>query len=873
MKARSNHRRTVLVWTALMLSASAGLSQPSPRPKRVLVLNWYDRDATVNVQFNEELQAALRSSEPGIEYYSEYLETNKFPGENQSLFLRDYLHQKYTGRTIDVVVTRASPPLDFLLKYHDDLFPQTPIVFATERAVTPETTSESGATGIVYLRSHATTLDLAMKLHPDTKEVFVVSGTLDHDKSFESIARESLQSYQNKVAIHYLTDLSLEQLTSRVRDLPKDSIVIYVWQQLRDGQGNVLESPDVLSRIARKANVPMYGMSATNVGLGIVGGYVYTQEANVAKLAEIALRIANGKRPQDIPIERTPETPMFDWRQLKRWNISEDLLPPGSVIQFRELTMWEQYKWRIVAVVAIILLQALLIGALLVEGHRARRARHELQENEEHLEQLVEQRTAEAVEARDQAMEANRAKSSFLANMSHELRTPLNAILGYSAMVGADANLSDQHRKDLAVVGSSGEHLLGLIDDVLDMAKIETGRTAVEDEAIDLHYLVNDTVNMMRQRAQAKNLELLLEMSRQTPEFVRSDAGKLRQILTNLVGNAVKYTDEGGIVVRLGARPGDNPRNRVLIFEVEDTGIGIAEEDQSRIFNPFVQAESPLSRKGTGLGLSICRHFVELLRGTIQLESIPGRGSRFYVEIPAQLAEASEVKTETANVQQVIGLEPGQPDYRILIVEDHKESWLLLLRLLQTAGFKVQVVEDGGRAVETFQTWRPHFIWMDIRLPVMSGLEAARRIREIEGSARKVKIAAATASAFDSQRDEVLASGFDDFLRKPYRPREIFDCMARHLGLKYVYGTSCWAHAGDPPATLKREQLASLPAALRDELEAALVSLDAKRIAMLVRRVSGHDAQLGVALGCLTGESAYSPILRALRSCKSGLVT
>jgi signal transduction histidine kinase/CheY-like chemotaxis protein len=589
----------------------------------------------------------------------------------------------------------------------------------------------------------------------------------------------------------------------------------------------------------------------------------------VAKLGELTLRIANGERPQDIPIERAPETPMFDWRQLKRWNISEDLLPPGSVIQFRELTMWEQYRWRIVAAIGVILFQALLIGALLVERYRVRRAKHELQESEEHLEHLVEQRTAEAVEARDQALEANRAKSTFLANISHELRTPLNAILGYSAMVGADTNLSDQHRKDLAVVGSSGEHLLELIDDVLDMAKIETGGANVETAPMDLHHLVNDTINMLRDHAQTKNLELLLDMSSRTPRFIRSDPGKLRQVLANIVGNAVKYTDEGGVVVRLEARPGDSPRDRLLIFDVEDTGIGISVEDQTRIFNPFVQVASSVNRKGTGLGLSISRHFVELMGGTIQLESTLGLGSRFRIEIPAQLADAAEVKAATANLRHVIGLEPGQPDYRILIVEDHRESWLLLSRLLQAVGFNVQVVEDGGRAVETFQTWQPHFVWMDIRLPVMSGLEAARRIREIEGSARRVKIVAATASAFGSQREEVLASGFDDFLRKPYRPREIFDCMARQLGVKYVYRSDQAAPAGDPAAILKPEDLASLPAALRHELEDAVVSLDAKRIATLVRQVSGQNALLGNTLERLTSKSAYSPILRALRGSKS----
>src|SRR6185437_6272665 len=251
-----------------------------------------------------------------------------------------------------------------------------------------------------------------------------------------------------------------------------------------------------------------------------VGGYVWTMETNAARVAEMMLKVANGTPPADIPIENAPVIPMFDWRQLQRWGIDENLLPPGSTIRFRELTMWQQYRWRIVAAIGVLVFQALLILALLAERQRAGRSRKELEEYKDQLEHLVNARTADALEARDQAEAANQAKSVFLANMSHELRTPLNAILGFSGIVRRDANLSEQHRRDLEIVGSSGEHLLGLIDDVLDMAKIEAGGTVVENTSFDLHLLLNDTINMLRGRARAKNLELLLDTSSQVPQFV-----------------------------------------------------------------------------------------------------------------------------------------------------------------------------------------------------------------------------------------------------------------------------------------------------------------------------------------------------------------
>jgi len=307
----------------------------------------------------------------------------------------------------------------------------------------------------------------------------------------------------------------------------------------------------------------------------------------------------------------------------------------------------------------------------------------------------------------------------------------------------------------------------------------------------------------------------------------------------------------------------------MLVFDVEDTGIGIAPEDQARIFDPFVQGAGVRTRKGTGLGLSISRHFVHLLGGTIQVESTPGRGSRFHVELPTQIAEASEVMAETAHVDRVIGLEPGQPDYRILIVEDQRENWLLLQRLLETVGFQVLVAEDGGQAVEAFSRWHPHFIWTDLRLPVLGGLEAARRIRQLDGG-REVKIVAVTASAFGSQRAEVIAAGFDDFLRKPYRSSEIFDCMALHLGLRYIRAQVAESAVSDVPARLRPEDLAALPAALRDELEKAVKSLDPERVALLVSQVSEQNASLGSVLGRFAEKFAYSPILSALQKCKSG---
>jgi len=329
----------------------------------------------------------------------------------------------------------------------------------------------------------------------------------------------------------------------------------------------------------------------------------------------------------------------------------------------------------------------------------------------------------------------------------------------------------------------------------------------------------------------------------------------------------VKYTTEGSITLRVEAQAFPKTDHVLLAFEVEDSGVGIASEHAERIFKPFEQVATTGVQEGTGLGLAITWQLVQLMGGSIILESTPGRGSCFRVELPVE--KTAEFEPESAPAMgRILGVEAGQPEYRILVVEDEPENWMVLERLLSDAGFQVRVAQNGKQGVEMYEEWRPDFIWMDLRMPVMDGIEATRRIRALPVGT-DVKIAAVSAWGI-SRRTEVLAAGMDDYLTKPYRPAEIFDCLQRHLGLRYLR-----AEAAPPPAghsaELSKDAIAALPSALRAELLDAVTALNAKRISQAIAKVAEHDAPLGSVLAGYAERYAYTAILSAVEDAPAKL--
>ncbi|MES9898374.1 MAG: ATP-binding protein [Sedimenticola sp.] len=450
--------------------------------------------------------------------------------------------------------------------------------------------------------------------------------------------------------------------------------------------------------------------------------------------------------------------------------------------------------------------------------------------------------------SKEEAEAANRAKSIFLANMSHELRTPLNAVLGFSSMLARNPEATRDQQEKLEIINRSGEHLLSMINDVLDLSKIDAGGMDLEPKAFDLHQLLQEISKMFEMRAQSRDLSFTLELDPNLARYIKADPGKIRQVLINLLGNSAKFTQEGGFALRVNTAPIENAPGMVTLkIEIEDSGPGIPPEQLDRIFEPFVQAgHSPTKVKGTGLGLAITKSYLELMGDDIRVESTVGKGTLFQIELPVALAEADGVKSVSATLPEVTGLEPGQTEWRILVVEDNPENRLLLISLLNQAGFKVQEAENGEEAVSQFKQWQPHFIWMDMRMPVLDGFGATTQIRALPGG-DQVKIVAITASAFKEQRKSILDAGCDEVLHKPFQAHEIFDCMKKHLGLSYIYETAVESATSpvkqplDMAKAKAKEKakalVSSLPDQLRSDLEEAVTLLDVEASYTLIEDV------------------------------------
>jgi PAS domain S-box-containing protein len=499
---------------------------------------------------------------------------------------------------------------------------------------------------------------------------------------------------------------------------------------------------------------------------------------------------------------------------------------------------------------------------------------------------------ADIIQAKQKAEIANQAKSQFLANMSHELRSPLNAILGFAQVMSRSTTLPLEHQENVSIINRSGEILLSLINDILDIAKIESGHTVLTASKFNLHTLLDELRDLFKLRAEEKQIQLIVEKSPTLPEYIHTDRAKLCQVLINLLDNAIKFTAAGTITLQANA-PADSDTLSIS-FCVIDTGVGISSDELDQLFQPFVQTQSGLlSQKGTGLGLTICQKFVRLMGGDISITSQVNRGTTFsfYIQ-PMAAAEITADQEHDISRRQVLSLAAGQPQYKILVVDDELVNRQLLFKLLEPVGFELQAAANGQAAIDMVRSWQPDLVLMDLKMPVLDGIEATKQIKQLAANQPAAsqfppQVVMLSASGLQSEQADAIAAGCDDFVRKPFQDSELLDAIAQQLGARYTYAENAQPEAsslqllpsfqssplepGESQHFLEHHlsALSALSAHTLDNLESAVLRLQWDEIFTQIEALRTVDQDLADSLTMAAQNFSYSQIIENIQAART----
>ena len=597
----------VVVWLCPVASAQ-------PRSVRTaLAVHYSSEDYPSNPVVDAAIRQVLHAhDEAPVDYFAEYLESDRFPGEEATLAFRDYLQRKYQGRRIDVVLAITDPALQFVLQYRDQLFPGVPIVASAGSTLGPHLAT-AGVTGTTWRAADVETIELALSLHPSTQRVFVVAQELT-DGYLEGVQAALAKSAEG-VELSFIQERSVSGLLAAVRAVPPNSLIHFI-RFSRQDPGNVMFPLEVVRMVAEASPVPVYASTDSFVGTGVVGGMVRLAPGIGTRVGEIALQVLDGTRAQDIPIEQVPPVPTFDWRQMQRWNIDPSLLPPGSDIRFKVPTAWELYRWYIVSALSLLALQSLLIAGLVFERRRRRQA------------EVDSRRNLAAISHLDRRA----AMGELATSLAHELNQPLNAILqnaGMAQMMLKSTTLPSELSEMTDIIGDIRKDDIRASEVIRRMRGL-LQKHELEAHPVDLNDVAQETIAIVRPDARARQIEMEVELV-DGIRPVLGDRVHLQQVLLNLLMNAMDAVADMP-PERQRVRVSTTQSEGAVRLAVSDTGTGIPLDRLTTIFEPFYTTKTGGS--GMGMGLAIARGIIEAHDGRMAAENNTAGGAIVWFSIP-----------------------------------------------------------------------------------------------------------------------------------------------------------------------------------------------------------------------------------------------
>ena len=558
--------------------ATSVTAQVSVGHKRVLIVFANDSTTPTLITMDRAIRSTLKNGSPvPVETYSEYVGDTRAGADYEKEFVA-LMQRKYEGKKFDVIFAATQSPLRILLRNRAELFPDTPIIFLSldERNVA-NLYPAPGVTGVWGEINFKQNLELALSLHPGTRRVVVISGVSDFDKLWGARAREDFRAYESNLEFTYLTGLSVPETRTALAGLPPNTIVFFV-TSVRDNAGNIYESPEFLKQVSPVSTAPIYGTTEAQLGQGIVGGNLLGFEAIGLEAGQMGLRILAGEKLEAIAPKGIPNSPMFDWRELKRWSISESRLPSGSIVRFKEWTFWERYRWHIAGAITLIIAQAALIAVLLIERRRRRRANQLLDRLNVELEDRIAARTA-ALNSKSRELE------TFAYSVAHDLKARLRGIDGYSRLLLEDhlAGLNDEGRSFIRTIQSSTEEMSQLIDDLLEYSRLE--RREFKANRLELGSLITSVVEQKKREVTEGDIDFIVSVNGGS---ILADANGLIQSLRNYLDNAVKFTRN---VPQPCIEVGSKETTKGFLVWVHDNGVGFDMKYHDRIFDIFQRTE------------------------------------------------------------------------------------------------------------------------------------------------------------------------------------------------------------------------------------------------------------------------------------------